>query len=57
MKRRLPTIRKGEVVLAAISLPPLTDDANRHGPTASHPGNPAAASNAALIAVSANRPA
>jgi len=32
MKRRLPTIRKGEVTLAAISLPPLTDDANRHEP-------------------------
>ena len=40
MKRRLPTIRKGETVLAAISLPPLTDDANRHRPTASHPGKP-----------------
>ena len=38
MKRRLPTTRKGEIVLAAISLPPLTDDANRHAPTASHPG-------------------
>ena len=25
-------------MLAAISLPPLTDDANRHTPTASHPG-------------------
>ena len=32
MKRRLPTIRKGES-LAAISFPPLTDDANRHAPT------------------------
>ena len=32
MKRRLPTISQGEVVLAAISLPPLTDDANRHRP-------------------------
>jgi hypothetical protein len=57
MKRRLPTIRKGEVLLAAISLPPLTDDANRHSPAASHPGSPAAAPNAAVIAVSANRSA
>jgi hypothetical protein len=44
-------------VLAAISLPPLTDDANRHTPTASHPGSMAAASNAAPIAASPNRPA
>ena len=36
MKRRLPTTRKGEVVLAAISLPPLTDDANRHRPATRH---------------------
>ena len=57
MKRRLPTIRKGESLLAAISLPPLTDDANRHAPSRSHPGSPAAASNAAPIAASANRPA
>ena len=55
MKRRLPTIRKGELLLAAISFPPLTADANRHGPSASHPGSPATASNAALIAASANR--
>ena len=57
MKRLLPTTRKGEVVLAAISLPPLTDDANRHRPTTRHPGKPAAAPNAAPIAVSAKRPA
>jgi hypothetical protein len=57
MKRRLPTIRKGEVVVAAISLPPLTGDANRHRPTTRHPGKPAAASNAAPIAVRAKRPA
>jgi hypothetical protein len=57
MKRRLPTISQGEVVWAAISLPPLTDDANRHTPSPSHPGKPAAAPNAAPIAVSANRPA
>ena len=57
MKRRLPTTRKGEVVLAAISLPPLTDDANRHRPATRHPGKPAAAPNAAPIAVSAKRPA
>ena len=49
MKRRLPTTRKGEIVLAAISLPPLTDDTNRHTPSASHPGKQAAAPNAALI--------
>src|SRR2546429_5976650 len=57
MKRRLPTTRKGEPVLAAISLPPLTDDANRHAPSPGHPGNPAAAANAAPTAASANRPA
>ena len=57
MKRRLPTTRKGEPVLAAISLPPLTDAANRHAPSCSHPGKPAAASNAAPIAASAKRPA
>lgn len=57
MKRRLPTIRKGEPLLAAISLPPLTADANRHRPSASHPGSPAAASNAARMAASADRPA
>ena len=44
-------------MLAAISLPPLTADANRHSPAASHPGSPAAAPNAAVIAVSANRSA
>src|SRR5260370_688325 len=55
MKRRLPTIRKGEVALAAISLPPLTDDANRHTPRPAHPGSAAAASKAAPIAASANR--
>jgi len=54
MKRRLPTTRKGEVVLAATSLPPLTADANRHTPTASHPGKLAAAPNAASIPASAN---
>ena len=57
MKRRLPTTNQGEIVLAAISLPPLTDDANRHAPSRSHPGKPAAASNAAPTAASANRPA
>ena len=56
MKRRLPTTRKGEPVLAAISVPPLTDDANRHAPSPSHPGRPAAAANAAPTAASANRP-
>jgi hypothetical protein len=53
----LPITRKGEPVLAAISLPPLTDAANRHAPSSSHPGRPAAAANAAPIAASANRPA
>src|SRR6266581_8762958 len=57
MKRRLPTTRKSELLLAAISLPPLTDDANRHTPTASHPGRQAAAPNAAPTAASANPPA
>ncbi len=56
MKRRLPTIRKGEPLLAAISLPPLTAQANRHTPSASHPGSAAAAPNAAVIAANANRP-
>ncbi len=56
MKRRRPTIRKGEIVLAASSLPPLTDDANRHAPRPAHPGSAHAASNAARIAASANRP-
>ena len=56
MKRRLPAIRKGEVVVAAISLPPLTDDANRHTPRPAHPGSAHAASKAAPIAASANRP-
>lgn len=57
MKRRLPTVNQGEVVLAAISLPPVTDEANRHAPSRRHPGRQAAAANATPIAVSANRPA
>ncbi len=57
MKRRLPTTYQGEVVLAAISLPPVTAEANRQAPSRRHPGRPAAASNAAPIAASANRPA
>src|SRR6266566_5229991 len=57
MKRRVPATRKGEPVLAAISLPPLTEHANRHTPTASYPGKPAATPNAALIPASANRAA
>ena len=56
MKRRLPTIRQGEVVLAAISLPPHTDDTNLHKPRPAHPGSAAAAPNAAVTATSANRP-
>ncbi len=57
MKRRLPTTNQGEIALAAISLPPVTDDANRHPPSRPHPGSPAAAANAAPIAASANWPA
>ena len=57
MKRRLPTTYQGETVLAAISLPPVTAEANRHAPTRRHPGRPAAAANAAPAAASANRPA
>ena len=57
MKRRLPMIRKGELALAAIRLPPVTADANRHGPSGSQPGSPAAAANAAPIAATANRSA
>jgi hypothetical protein len=41
-------------MLAAISLPPLTDEANRHRPSAAHPGSEHAASNAAPIAATAN---
>lgn len=55
MKRRLPITYQGEVVLAAISLPPLTAEANRHDPSPAHPGKAAAAANAAPIAASANR--
>ena len=54
MKRRFPTISQGEIVLAAISVPPLTAQANRHRPSASHPGRPHAASNADRIAARAN---
>ena len=55
MKRRLPTTYQGETVLAAISRPPVTAEANRHAPTRRHPGSPAAAANAAPTAASANR--
>ena len=54
IKRRLPTINQGEAVLAAISLPPVTAEANRHAPSRPHPGRQAAAANAAPIAASAN---
>jgi len=57
MKRRLPITYQGEVMLAAISLPPLTADANRHAPSSAHPGRPDAAANAAPIAAAANRAA
>src|ERR1019366_81878 len=43
-------------MLAATSRPPLTADANRHTPSASQPGRQQAASKAAMIAASANRP-
>src|SRR5205807_8932807 len=57
MNRRLPTTNQGWTVLAAISLPPVTAEANRHAPSRPHPGKPAAPANAAPIAVSANRTA
>ena len=57
IKRRLPTTYQGETVLAAISLPLVTAEADRHAPSRPHPGRLAAAANAAPIAVSANRPA
>jgi hypothetical protein len=57
MKRRFPTISQGEIVLAAIRLPPLTAQANRHRPSPAQPGRPAAAPNAAPTAATANRPA
>jgi hypothetical protein len=44
-------------VLAAISLPPVTAEANRHAPSRPHPGRLAVAANTAPISVSANRPA
>jgi len=37
IKRRLPTTYQGETVLAAISLPPVTAEANRHAPSRPHP--------------------
>ena len=37
MKRRLPTTYQGETVLAAISLPPVTAEANRHAPSPAPP--------------------
>ncbi len=55
MKRRLPMISQGEVALAASRLPPVTAQANRHGPSGAQPGSPAAAVNAAPIAATANR--
>ncbi len=53
MKRRLPRINQGESVLAAINLPPVTTDTNRHAPNTDQPGSPAAARHAAAIAASA----
>jgi len=57
MKRRLPVISQGEFVLAAIRVPPLTAQANRHNPSPAHPGRPHAAPHAAVIASRANRTA
>lgn len=57
MKRLFPTISHGVIVLAAIRVPPLTAQANRHRPSPAHPGSPHAAPNAAPIAATANRPA
>ena len=50
MKRRVPMINQGEFVLGLRSDPPHTDEAKRHGPTASHPGNADAALHAAATA-------
>src|SRR5580658_624773 len=50
MKRRLPSWRKGETVLAASSSPPETEEAKRQRPSAAHPGMAAAAAKAARIA-------
>jgi len=55
MKRLFPTISQGAIVLAAIRVPPLTAQANRHRPSPAHPGRPHAAPNASPIAASANR--
>ena len=55
MKRRLPITSQGEDALAASRLPPVTALANRHRPSTAHPGSPAAAANAAEIAVTADR--
>ena len=60
MNAALPTTYpQGETVCAAaISLPQVTAEANRHAPTRRHPGHAqAAAANAAPTAASANRPA
>ena len=53
MKRLLPMKIHGAFVLAAISIPPVTALANRQQPTASQPGRPQAASNAAATAATA----
>ena len=57
MKRSLPTAGQGEFWLALVIPPPVADAANRQAPSAAHPGRPAAAPKAALIAASANGPA
>jgi hypothetical protein len=55
MKRLLPMTIQGEDTLAASRLPPVTALANRHAPSAAHPGRAAAAVNAAPIAPAAHR--
>jgi len=53
MKRRLPTINQGQSVLVATSIPPVTADTNRHGPSTTQPGSLTAARHADAIAANA----
>ena len=54
MKRRLPITIESGFVLVDISLPPLTEPTNRHGPNGAQPGRAAAACQAAVIAANAH---
>lgn len=54
MKRRLPITIESEFVLVDISLPPLSELTNRHGPNTNQPGMAAAACQAAVIAANAH---